>query len=247
MHRIVRFVLAGAALVGVIALGGIAYAYPALAAPLCPPCYGMEVAAPRVIVDRAMPAPMRADLLRDAGTARTDVQGFYGAFDRIPFLVACSTEDCDRRMGGRGAKAVTLSTPVATVIRASPRGLNPVIFTHEFSHVELHHRIGVWALLTSAFPAWFDEGVAVLVSGDERYLKPGAAPSDRCVRQSDAPLPADPFDWNVRAGKEPMIYADAVCRVLQWMEANGGRDGVLRTLEAVAGGTPFTPENGRGG
>lgn len=241
MRRIARFVLAGAMLVGAVALGGMAYAYPALAAPLCPSCYGMEAAAPRVIVDRAMPEAMRAGLLRDAATARAEVQAFYGAFDRTPFLIACSTEDCDRRMGGRGARAVTLSTPLATIIHASPRGLNPVIVTHEFSHVELHRRIGVWALLSGAFPAWFDEGVAVLVSGDERYLKPGTAPAERCVRQTDAPLPADPSDWNVRAGKEPMIYADAVCRVLQWMAANGGKDGVMRTLEAVAGGAAFAP------
>ena len=29
--------------------------------------------------------------------------------------------------------------------------------------------------------------------------------------------------------------------------ANGGRDGVMRPLETVAGGATFAPENGRGG
>ena len=50
----------------------------------------------------------------------------------------------------------------------SPRGLNAVITSHELTHIELHHRIGSFRSWRT-IPAWFDEGLAVLVSEDPRY------------------------------------------------------------------------------
>jgi hypothetical protein len=47
------------------------------------------------------------------------------------------------------------------------------ILAHEFSHVDLHTRIGLMRFLAGAIPAWFDESLAVIVSDDARYLKPG--------------------------------------------------------------------------
>lgn len=245
MRKFVRYCLAGFALLSFVAAGSLAYGYPTTGAVVCPSCYGMEHAGPRIIVEKAMPAQMRAKLLSDIEAAETAVRSFYGTFNRQPYLVVCSTEECDHRMGGRGAKAATLSVPLVTILRLSPRGMEPTILTHEFSHVEFHQRVGLWARMTGSFPAWFDEGVAVLVSDDARYLKSGATASKRCARNSEGPLPTTPIDWGPEADNDPMLYADAVCRVLQWMEANGGKAGLLETLDSVANGVAFIPENGR--
>ncbi len=242
MRKLIAYFLAVLVLVVFAAAASLAYAYPIAVAVVCPSCYGMEYAGQRIVVDTAMPAGMRVELSGDADIAASTVGAFYGAFPRQPYLVACSTEACDRRMGGRGAKAITLSAPFVTVLRLSPRGIDPTILVHEFSHVELHRRVGLWARLTGAFPAWFDEGIAVLVSADDRYIRPGTTALKRCVRDSERPLPTTPFDWTSKAGKDSMLYADAVCRLMRWMDANGDKDGLLRAIDAAGTGTAFEPE-----
>jgi hypothetical protein len=46
-----------------------------------------------------------------------------------------------------------------------PRGLEAVIASHELSHIELHHRIGLVRTLTNAVPAWFSKSVHSSASG----------------------------------------------------------------------------------
>ncbi|MXN76577.1 hypothetical protein GR157_17800 [Burkholderia sp. 4701] len=232
----------GIILSGVIASGFVACGYPAITAAICTACYGMEHAAPRLIVDRDMSPQMRDTLSTNAKEAESLVRAFYGTFDLAPIIVACSTDECDRRMGGRGALASTTTTPVAIITRVSPRGQTPTILAHEFSHVELHRRIGLQKVANGTMPAWFDEGIAVIVSDDNRYLSRGTTTAERCVRKSAGSLPPSPAEWGPRAGKDRMIYADAACRVLQWMDIHGGRDGLLRAIDATARGETFNPQ-----
>jgi len=192
-----------------------------------------------------MPAQTRADLLRDAEAATATVRTFYGAFHRQPFLVACWTEKCARKLKEQDTMGIAIPTPFRSIVSLSPNGINRTILTHEFAHTELHYRVGLWVRAIGTFPVWFDEGVAVLVSDDSRYLNPGTTASQRCLRNSERPLPTSPFDWNPKATKDPMLYPDAVCRVLQWMEVNGGKAGLLKTIDAVGKGVAFNPENGR--
>lgn len=233
--------LGAVAFLAVLATAGGIFAYPALAAPVCPACYGLTRLGPNLVVEASMPPAQRAQLQADAEAAQSIVRAFYGAFDYQPVLVACATEACDHRLGGRGARATTLSTPIATVVRLSPRGLNTIILAHEFSHVVLHRRIGVLRQITGALPAWFDEGLAVLVSNDDRYVHPGATAQERCLRPAEVALPTNPFEWAQRSGKDPMLYADAACRVLVWMEAHGGREGLLHAIDRVAAGHGSIP------
>ncbi|QXX98980.1 hypothetical protein IM817_12750 [Serratia marcescens] len=235
-YRWIKRTTVGIILSGMIVVGLIAYGYPAVTATLCASCYGMEAVTPRLIVDKEMPAMMRETLSTTVMAAESRVRQFYGAPELAPTIVACSSDECDRRMGGRGALALTLTTPFATITRVSPRGQQPVILTHEFSHIELHRRIGWWKLVNGAVPAWFDEGIAVIVSNDGRYLKSGTTSAERCMRESESLLPERPAEWAARAGKDRMIYADAACRVLQWMDAHDGRDGLMKAIDAVSEG-----------
>lgn len=241
LRRRITHTAIGITLAGVIGPLLAAYGYPALAATMCAACYGMEHATPRLIVDRGMPPRMRDALSAHVGEAESRVRRFYGRFDLAPIIVACSTDECDRRMGGRGALASTSTTPLAIITRVSPRGQTPTILAHEFSLVELHRRIGWWRLVNGAMPVWFDEGVAVIVSDDGRYLNSGATAAGRCVRDDAGPLPASPAEWGPRAGKDRMIYADAACRVLRWMDAHGGREGLLRAIDGAARNGAFDP------
>jgi hypothetical protein len=220
-----------------LAAASAPFVMPALAAYACPACYGLEEVTPSLYVEVAMAAKDRAKLQETVATAETKVAGFYGSYNGRPTLLACASADCDRKLGGRGARAVAYVTLAGTFIRIAPAGLNETILAHEFSHVELNRRVG----RAKTVPAWFDEGVAVIVSDDERYLKSGGEGAQRCAAQPDGQLPESPFEWAPAAGKTPGLYAQAACAVLHWMDANGGRPGLLTALAGVADGKRNLP------
>ncbi len=209
-----------------------------MAAYACPTCYGLQSVTSKLWVEAAMPAADRTMLRETVARAAQQVATFYGSFDREPTVMACETEACDRRLGGRGARATTFGT---VFIRLSPRGVNQTILSHEFSHVEFHARVGDYRLLTGSVPAWFDEGLAVIVSDDSRYLGPGETRATRCMAEPYDDLPSSPFRWAAQSGKTQSLYAQAACRVMRWMEANGGTAGLRVAMQQVADGKRRLP------
>jgi hypothetical protein len=232
-----RFIVIAAVFL-ILATACVVFFLPAVAAYACPSCYGLERVTGSLFVDPAMAVEDRRMLQETAARAAAQVANFYGSFDKQPILLACASEDCDRRLGGKGARANTYGT---TFIRLSPRGLDQTILAHEFSHVELHARIGQFRLLTRAVPAWFDEGLAVIVSDDARYLGPGTMSASRCLAEPQGDLPSSPSQWGHSAGKTPRLYAQAACRVMRWMEENGGKMGLLDAISHVADGSRRLP------
>ena len=238
LKRRTRLLLAGAAAILALLLTTVPFIAPAVAAYGCPHCYGLERLTDRIYVEREMSVADRAALQDIVGRAAKRVEVFYGSFDRAPVLLVCGTSACDRKTGGRGARAEKYGS---VFIRVSPRGISETILTHEFSHAELHGRIGAWRMLRGSLPAWFDEGLAVVVSDDERYLAPGATAAARCRAEPDADARVGFLAWGSVAGKTPGLYAQAACRMLRWMEANGGRAGLLATVDEIAEGKRTLP------
>jgi hypothetical protein len=222
---------------GFLGVGGVIVAWPAMAAYVCPACYGLEPVTRDLLVESAMPAAQRTALRETVARAAERVASFYGAFDRRPTVLACETDACDHRLGGRGARATTFGT---LFIRLSPRGLNPTILAHEFSHVEFHARVGDYRLLTGKVPAWFDEGLAVIVSDDVRYLGPGVTSETRCQAEP-GDMPSSPFKWSEEAGRRHDLYSQAACRVMRWLDANGGVAGLRVAMQGVADGARGLP------
>lgn len=221
----------------VIALVAGAKAYPALAAVACPWCYGLERAEERLLVGAEMPRSIRDGIAGDLASARKAVAGVLGPTEARPFILACSTNACDRRVGGhgdRGARAEAFTTPFLAVVRFGPRGLDRTILEHELAHVTMHEIVGAGAVMDGRFPAWLNEGLAVIVSNDERYLRPGRTADERCRIAPEGPLPASPFEWAPAAGRDPSIYARSACAALHWLEANRGVPGLLDRLKHAA-------------
>jgi hypothetical protein len=224
-----------AALAGVLALLAIAFifVYPAAATAACPQCFGFVRADDDLFVERDTPSEIRQQTKDIVAQARQRVQAFYGPSLGKPSILVCETNDCYRRMHGGRSRGMALST-FALVL--SPRGANATIAAHELSHIELHSRIGALRAYRGAVPAWFDEGLAVVVSDDSRYLKPEGQ-LDRCRETSDEPLPLTQREW-LRRGNDH-LYTIAACRVSRWLAANGGRDGLMQLVQRVADGEDF--------
>ncbi|OZM81856.1 hypothetical protein [Pseudonocardia sp. MH-G8] len=138
----------------------------------------------------------------DEGTQR--VAEFFGDLRGGPAFLACLTDACYARIGGGGERGIAV---LNRAVMLSPRGIDPVIAAHELTHVELHARLG-----SATVPQWFDEGLAVLVSDDARYLQP-AGTGDRCRVEPAGPLPETLGDWLHAAGADPQVYAQAGCAV----------------------------------
>jgi hypothetical protein len=127
---------------------------------------------------------------------------------------------------------------VAVLNRAvmlSPRGIDPVIAAHELSHVAFHERLGAQR---KQIPQWFDEGLAVLVSDDSRYLLAKTA-ADRCRVASDEELPSTLDAWPSAASADEQVYAKAACRVSRWVGVHGGRRAVLDLIDRLNHGEHF--------
>jgi hypothetical protein len=226
--------LAAAALLGT---AGTVLAFPVVGAAACPLCYGLDRLGDNGFIERTASPQLRGHVVDVLGQARNRVAAFYGSADTQPRVLVCVSDDCYRRIGGVGSRG-TAWFDVA--LQLSPRGIDPVIAAHELSHMALRHRLGRLRFLMGAIPAWFDEGLAVVVSDDRRYLAPANA-RERCLVRSDEQLPTGRFEWIREVGRfdKEQLYAKAACRVADWMSMKGGAAAVARLVARVSSGTSF--------
>ena len=132
-----------------------------------PTWFGFTKISEGVYVDNEMSPANQQEFLKTLGIAKNRVSAFFGDIVVSPEVFACSTEECFISHGGVTAKGKAYGE---SMLLLSPRGLDVVIASHELTHIELHHRIGVFRSWRE-IPSWFDEGLAVLVSEDPRYTE----------------------------------------------------------------------------
>jgi hypothetical protein len=201
----------------------------------CPWCFGFRSVGSDVYADGQLPL-FASQTLAMAQAARHQVEAFFD--NQIPraSILICTTETCYRRAEGRGgvSKAVSWSDKVLIV---SPRGINVTIMAHELTHVEFRHLLGTVAY--ARVPSWFDEGLAVYVADDRRYLAPAGA-KDRCLVSGSDTLPISNAGWwDVMSHKPTRAYALAACRVSRWMGQERGRDGLIDLIRKMRAGQDF--------
>ncbi len=214
-------------------MGALLWFYPVLAGGICPHCFGLEHVTPTLYVEAEMSPAARQALIAMTTKAQEQVAQFYPKRRAHIRILACVTTACNRRLGGRGAAAVTYSLGPLAIVRVAPRGLNETILAHELAHTETHARLGALGQIRDQMPAWFDEGLSVLISDDPRYLNPGIG-VDRCKALPASDLPASPFEWAPRAARDNGLYAQAACAVLIWAAHKGGTDAITARLKTGA-------------
>lgn len=170
-----RWIIAfsAAVLVGVSA-GALALAAPSVAAAACPQCYGLTDLGQGVYAERDDDT-----YLAMIDKAEQRVERFYGGRQADARVLICATDTCYRRIGGGGEKGKALRD---RALLLSPAGATETIAAHELAHLELHARLGD---ARGKVPHWLDEGLAVVVSDDPRYLKTEDDP--QAVKAADDP------------------------------------------------------------
>ncbi|MGX9981777.1 hypothetical protein [Methylobacterium fujisawaense] len=221
MRLITLLVVVAAATVAILH-----FTFPTAAAVGCPSCYGFFHIADGIYVESTMPSDRGMAAKATVEAARARVRTFYGDLQSRPRVLLCVTDTCYRPLGG-GSRGVTL---LDHALILSPRGADTAIAAHELAHVELHKRIALWATLLRSIPQWFDDGLAVVVSDDPRYLAPGP---NRCRVEPGGDLPNSRAAW-IETTETTGLYARAACKVSHWLDTHGGSAGLLRL---VASGT----------
>jgi hypothetical protein len=227
MTRRTVFALAAAALT--LTGAALAAATPGPHRALCPACYGLTEIAPGLWTDDAANAPA---LRRMAGQGVATVSAFFGTPEATPRVIFCQTTGCQDAFDIRPS-AVTYGT---SLILVAPKGINEMILTHELTHVALHRRQGITDILDQRFPAWFDEGLASLVSNDTRL--PSDIPEAARQRIAEA---RHFWQWGaaiVDLGGWKPAYGAAMAEVVRIRE-DLGPDGLIDLIARVADGADF--------
>ena len=217
-----------AVLAGLLAAGAAYATAPGWHRALTPGLFGMTQAAPGLYVDD----PARAAEIQtmiDAAEARTAT--IFGPLQTDPVYIVCTTLECAKGFG-LGSKGLIVGHHIILI---SPPGMNPLTFTHERIHAELHGHMDIRDLWDQRFPAWFDEGLASHLSGDDRLNRP------ENPRDADWIRSAQSFrDWSAlpHATSWRDTYG-AAARLVQEIEETAGRDGLLALIDEVAGGADF--------
>ena len=210
----------------------IAVAVPGPHRLVCPQCYGLRDIGQRVFVDPTFTARDEASLRDAIAIGRRRAAKFFGANKGRPVIAACKTQRCLDTFGGGRAKAVAYGW---YAIRMAPSGLNPTIATHELIHIELHWRLGAFGFWRPDIPAWFDEGLAVVLSEDKRFWR---RTSERHVL---AVMQAKTFsEWSTFTRKVGWrVSYGAAATAVRRLNRKVGRKGLRQLIDQVLAGENF--------
>lgn len=187
-----------------------------------PQTFGLTQMSERLYVDDAREVGSLRGLI---ATADAETEAFFGPLKTRPTWVICTTQSCADVLDLR-ASGLTYGYHLLVI---GPRGVNERTMTHERVHAELHQYLDLSDALSPRFPAWFDEGLATHLSGDQRVNRP-ANPRD-----ADWILEAERFfDWlRIRRERTTRDRYGAAATLVEEIEDKVGRDGLLALIRDV--------------
>lgn len=153
---------------------------------------------------------------------------FWGEGIAPDRLIVCYEAPCAQRLGLRPL-GLTIGS---NLVLLAPKGANPTVLAHELSHVALHRYMGLLDSFAPRYPVWFNEGLAVHVSPDARYVAKADTSWIRAAQIWG--------DWSdaVNARGWPDTYGSAGGEVAA-LANTLGRDGLHALIAEVAEGADF--------
>jgi hypothetical protein len=219
-----------------LAVGWLLWTEPHVRAYLCPACTGFHEVAPRLFVDDQASKAQVSAAIESLAAAKERVADFYPNLLSDPIWLFCMSGDC----GGRGLPKPKALAYADLFVFVYPDGADATIIAHEMAHTELHQRVGSSTRLSQAVPAWFDEGLAVVISRDARYLNVEDGIMTGCKAGNWPQPPSSSAEWRRLGAIDTVsIYTAAACKVIDWLEAQGGAGAVDALLKEVRAGQHF--------
>ena len=98
--------------------------------------------------------------------------------------------------------------------------------------------VGPLDALWPRYPSWFNEGLATYLSGTPAVRGPARVTEAQWITAAKTPL-----GWRrAKRGRTAAQYYGAARRMVEGLEAEIGRDGLRRLVDAVAAGADFGAE-----
>lgn len=220
-----------------IALAWLLHSEPHVRAYLCPACSGFRQVAPQIYVDQQATDAQIDAALQDLAAAEGMVLDFYPERMSDPVWLLCLSGECGMR---------SLPRPLAMFymnlfVFVYPDGATPTILAHELAHTELHERVGSnRRFFSQAVPTWFDEGLAVYISQDTRYLDVEDGVVTGCTAGDWPQPPSDQRTFRRLGSTEAeAIYTASACQVIDWLDHHGGAEAVVSFLGEIRAGDSF--------
>lgn len=172
--------------------------------------------------------------------AERRLEAWLGPPESRPLILLCQTPERFRSATGlEPCEGVTLRNPFQPVIAVAPHGLRAEILAHEWGHAELDHRLGWWRT-EYRLPAWFNEGLCLLMSGDPRFTPETLEPERKRLgwRPGLGEL-TRPGSFLAAAQRSvPLAYGQARWATEGWIRAKGP-GAPLALIRAMAEGASF--------
>lgn len=213
------------------------------------PLSGFEKLKPSVYISSGTSELEKDSLQSLLQHSNSRIIDFWGSKESTPTIIYCHSEELYKKYGSvSGSPANIFGTPMGSYIIIGPSGLNINVVSHEASHAELSKRLG-WMTMQLKIPAWFDEGLALMVDyrfsnpdpqfryedyKKEWYRKTGFGAIKIDLRDITS---ADEF-FKGETDKIYLSYLSSGLEVSHWMK-KVGKNGLLAFIEKVKEGEGF--------
>jgi hypothetical protein len=117
--------------------------------------------------------------------------------------VVIAANDIEASDFGSNPYGKALLTPLGQCIVFGPKGQNIDVIAHEYTHAEVHYRVG-WLNHMLNVPVWFNEGVGLLVDFREPYLLDNIKLSFDQINS----VKSDGFDFSISSYKASKVLVE---------------------------------------
>jgi len=123
---------------------------------------------PNIFISSSFDSSQKDNLLSIIDSGKSRVNDTFGNMGSFPRVIIATTEE-EASNFGSNAYGKALITPLGQCIVFGPKGQNVDVVAHEYTHAEVHFRVG-WLNHFLNIPIWLNEGIALLVDYREPYL-----------------------------------------------------------------------------
>ncbi|XPF94993.1 hypothetical protein ACM9HF_02975 [Colwellia sp. RE-S-Sl-9] len=160
--------------------------------------------APNIFVSGSFDLNQKENLLSNITLGKSRVNTTFGQMISNPKVVI-TTSDSEASDFDSNKYGKALLTPLGKCIVLGSEGQNIDVIAHEYTHAEVHYRVG-WLNHLLNVPIWFNEGVALLVDFRKPYLLEniGLSPKDaEFVKNNE-------FDFSIGSYQASRVLVDKI-------------------------------------